>query len=403
VSQSSPGSSPPKARSRAALALLASVVLVAVAVAILVRLANVEKGSRGDDGSNKAGTLGTVSESGAEGNAQTAALSKIATQLDIEIPAGDPSAVDPWAPRPLERFPGKFSRWNLENVPGAWDDAVAERLHGYFDDLHFEQMDSGEVQVRVQRARENLRKYLASLGPEALPTLAKILDVEPDFIARRDLMDAIGGLGRRSDAATWILRDYYVARRSDPVNRSEIGHLIRAMGHLGSDTAYEQLRFFAEDASDGEYRDKFIVELGNHPRRDEAVDVFERTLGDESFGARNKAAQALGKVANEATLPALMDAFDHEPMVPAKQTILGSLGKIGSPEAIPFLEAQARGAAESDVRLSAANALRRIVEKTGNEYARGLLDQLVRTESSPEVRRYIETWVDELSAAPTDS
>lgn len=170
------------------------------------------------------------------------------------------------------------------------------------------------------------------------------------------------------------------------------------MGELQNDTSFDQLRYLAENDTHRMYREKFIVELGNHPRRAEAVDVFDWGMTDPDFQTRNKSAQALGKVASEDTLDSLVRAYGEEPIWYAKQTILGSIGKVGSPDAIPFLEEQARTADESGVRLSAASAIRRIVEKTGDRYGRQVLDELSRSEPDLKVRGLIEGWATSLAS-----
>ena len=313
------------------------------------------------------------------------------------IPYGTPTAPDPWKVEEPPRHGGPFYRWNLAGIdlPDDWDPEVAGRLHQLFDDMRFPGIDELEdpvIGARIARAREELEEYLASLGREALPTLATILDVEPDFSARRFVFQAAGKMGPRAEEATWVLRDYYMARQGDPSNRSEVGRVIEAMGFLRNETSFEVLTHLIDDSAHRIYRDKLIVALGEHPRREDAIDVFARGMHDPSFQTRNKSAQALGKVQSPDTLYDLYEAFDNERVWYAKQTILGSIGKIGEIDAIPFLEEQARGAPESGVRLSAASAIRRIVERTGNRTGKRVLQDLARSEPDAKVRTFIQRW-----------
>jgi HEAT repeat protein len=163
------------------------------------------------------------------------------------------------------------------------------------------------------------------------------------------------------------------------------------MARLGNQSSFEVLSQLAgEGGKVRSYRHEIISALGDHPRRQEAVPLFSRILlDDKSFDARNKSAQALGKIADMRTLGDLYAAYERERIWYAKQTILGSIGKIGNPNSIPFLEAQARGAPEDGVRLSAAKALHRI----GTPYALDVLRSIARSEANEMVRENVAKWL----------
>ncbi|MCZ6793896.1 MAG: HEAT repeat domain-containing protein [Planctomycetota bacterium] len=320
-----------------------------------------------------------------------------------ELPFGPPTALNPFEKPPRKRYEGKFYRWNLQEVPEGWDPEVAARIHEFLEAMEYDDLNGWETQKRLERARRELPEYLARLGPEALPTLGKILNVEPDFVARRFVFRGIGQLGPRSELATWILRGFYRARYHDPGGVSEMGRLIEAMGFLKNETSFELLSRQARNIEPGHdaYRDKFVVALGEHPRRLDAVDVFADGLDDDSFSVRNMSAQAFGKVRAAETLDVLYQAFEREAFerkngIWVRQTILGSIGKIGEVESIPFLEARAREAPERGVRLSAAKAIQRIYEQTGDSYAHGLLRELAATEPDPRIRARIRGWYESL-------
>ncbi len=286
-----------------------------------------------------------------------------------------------------------FSRWNLSKLPPNWNVELAKKIHSYFEKLDvYERGRTANAATQLMKAREELREFLASLGPESLETLTTILNSEPDFVYRRFMLVAIGDLGPKTEGATWALRDYFVSRNTDPKNRSEMGHLINAMGKLQNETSFDVMQNLIRNPSYKPYREKFIWELGEHHRRDEAVDFFHEGLDSEtSKKNRNRYAQALGKLANPESLPTLYQAFKKESYWVTKQTILGSIGKIGNPNSIPFLEEQARFAGESAVRLSAARALSRI----GTPAAMETLQDVAESEPDKKTQSYMADWAQE--------
>ena len=286
-----------------------------------------------------------------------------------------------------------FSRWDLSKLPPNWNAELAKTIHSYFEKLDaYEKGRSANAASQLMKAREELRDFLAGLGPESLETLATILNSEPDFVYRRFMLVAIGDLGPKTEGATWALRDYFVSRNTDPQNRSEMGHLIKAMGKLQNETSFDVIQNLIRNPGYKPYREKFIWELGEHHRRDEAVDFFHEGLGSEtSKKNRNKYAQALGKLANPESLPTLYQAYKKENYWVNKQTILGSIGKIGNPNSIPFLEEQARFAGESGVRLSAAKALSRIGTPVAMETLRDVAD----SEPDKKTQSYMVDWAQE--------
>lgn len=313
-----------------------------------------------------------------------------------ELPSGSPTEKAPFAPRTHERFGGAYPRWNLSSYPEGWNEELALRLHAFFEAMQIDPMDD-EALARLPDVRSELEDYLAQLGPDAVPTLATILNAEGDFVDRRFLLYALGKLGPETEASTWVLRDFFTSRFENPENRSEMIHVVKAMGELGNGSSAQMLIDFikrddpARNPALEAYRSNFVEALGEHPRKDEFVGVFVDVMqGDSMIPARNKAAQALGKVRSPQTLAELYHAVDHERYWVVRQTLLGSIGKIGSPESIPFLEKHARGAKESGVRLSAASAIRRI----NTPYGWALLRDIARSEPDPGVRERIEGWIE---------
>jgi hypothetical protein len=315
---------------------------------------------------------------------------------EIEIPHGSPTDRDPfqWPEKPRERHDGQFPRWNLKDFPPGWDAGIAGSLHSFFEAMEIDPRDKEKL-ASLDEVRKEAREFLSKLGPDSVPTLAAILNAEGDFVNRRFLLVALGDLGPESEEATFVLRDFFMARRQNPENLSELGHVIKAMGRLQNDSSFEVLGEFVVREDLHAYRGKIVEALGEHPRRDEAIGTFVRTMHeDQVIPARNMAAQALGKIRSSDTLQELYSAADRESYWVNKQTILGSIGKIGDPSSIPFLLDKARNAKEPAVRLSAGGAIRRV----GAEQAPDLLRDLARTEPDPEVRKRFEEWTTRASA-----
>ena len=119
---------------------------------------------------------------------------------------------------------------------------------------------------------------------------------------------------------------------------------------------------------------------------------------------RNKAAQALGKVRDPKTLSELYRAAEYETHWALKQTMFGSIGKIGEPSSVEFLENQYRKALDEPdtqdenlkrvparVRLGAARAISRIA----TPHALDVLHELKQIEPDEKTRSYIEKWIEE--------
>lgn len=284
-------------------------------------------------------------------------------------------------------------RWNIHPLPAGWDPELAAKLAALFGRVDFDPSDP-DTFSDAGKAMEELKAYLASLGPEALPTMAAILKAEPAYVLRLQVLEAIGQLGAHTDAATFVLKDYFQSRMQDLEARSEMNHVIKAMGALKNDSSHGAiLGMIDTPGMPSYYQDKLIIELGEHPLRAESKDVF-RTLMIENHdnNVRNHSAQAYGKFGTPADLPDLYDAYEREQRRGhwvVRQTILGSIGKIGDPSSVPFLEQEARFAKEDGVRLSAASALRRI----GNNQANAILHDLSNTEPNAGVRGRIIGWL----------
>jgi len=333
--------------------------------------------------------------------------SPVAPQPPVVGPAPQaPKRADPpvRAPRdsnPLSfektpRPPGQgLQRWNIDKLPEAWDPALAARLADFFDQMdvsaEFTEEDIEKLK-KLEDVRDKLREFLKSLGPESLVTLDAILKNEVDFGNRRFLLEAIGDLGPRSEEATLSLLDFYLRTRDRQGGRSETNHVIEAMGRLKNATSYESLSGMIDDPSTTSYdRNKFVQALGEHPRREESISRFvAHGRDDDDVGTRNHAWQAIGKMRSKGgkALADLISAFDREDVWYVKQTMLGTIGYLGDPSALSFLERVARTDEDSRVRLSAFNAIRLIATPEAMRVLRSAL----AGERDESVRQNVQEW-----------
>ncbi len=316
------------------------------------------------------------------GNPKFAADSPIGT---VEEPEKTP---------PKRRFYGRkdgLFRWNIQELPKGWDPTLAKSVHNYF-----ELMDKLEAATKandsgadLEKARQELRDMLAALGPDALATLDAILNHEGDFVYRRFLMNGIGEMGAESELATLKLRDYFMKRQKEQSQTSEAKHVIKAMAKLQNGSSFEVLQQLISDKNVSRFRTDLIEALGEHHQREQAAGFIADGLHESSRKTvRNKFAQALGKIRSPDSLPDLYHAFEKENYWVAKQTILGSVGKIGDPNSVPFLEEKARYSREGAVRLAAGRALFRV----GTPYAIDTLKDIAQSEPEPKLRSLMEKW-----------
>ena len=182
-------------------------------------------------------------------------------------PTGDPEA-------PVLRE--GLKRWNIHPLPKGWDPEVAARLAELFGLIDYDP-SKPDTFLAAGSGWDELQEYLKTLGPDALPTLAAILNAEPTYLLRQQVLKGIGQ-EQMGDGATFILKDFFDRRVGDLKARSEINHVIAAFGRLKNDTAFELMTDYVDEDMPLYYKDKFIVELGEHPRRAERKDVFKTMM-----------------------------------------------------------------------------------------------------------------------------
>lgn len=318
-------------------------------------------------------------------------------ESQTELPVGietihPPEIVGQSPPKPPQS--SGLKRWNISEYPEGWDPEIAEKIAQLFDRIHYDYTDP-DAYVEAARALEELEKYLEGLDGESVPTLATILHHEPFFINRRRMILTLGRLGPENEDTTFHLLDFFNKHKGDIKNSPELNYVVKAMGMLQNETAPAVLgQLIGDETLTPDYRAGFIRSLGDHPDSQESVPLFvENMMNAKAFKMRNNSAQALGKVRDPRTLPQLVTAFEEEPAVYAKQTILGTMGKIGSPTSIPYLGDVARTHKSREVRVSAAKALHRIYESSGSPQALYLLEEISETEPDAAVRQRVIEWI----------
>lgn len=315
----------------------------------------------------------------------------------VTIPLRSPTAEE----QPKSTGSG-IRRWKIDPLPTGWDPELAAIIAQFAEAMDTDGQNPEDL-LKVEKARLLFIEELANLGPESLPTLDAILNAESLFMTRRHILYRIGEFGPESEEATFSLMSFYRKLHRDDKARGEVNHVIAAMSELENDTSLTLLSDMTESDEISNYdRGKFIEALGDHPRAEEQKEVFiDRMSNGTDSRVRNYSAQAIGKLAEERResqqasaefLPDLMVAFEGENKRWVRQTVLGSMGKVGDPSALPFLEEVARMSDDRQVRLSAANAVRRIGQHSGSRRAWSILEDLSRTEPDGEVRLRLQRW-----------
>jgi HEAT repeat protein len=295
-----------------------------------------------------------------------------------------------------------INRWNIDPLPKGWDPEIAALIAVLADAIDT-QVPSPENLAAATDARNRLIELLSEFGPEALPTLDTILNAETGFVTRRHILNRIGEFGPETGEATLTLWRFYNKNQTNEKARSELNYVIKAMAKLQNDTSLSMLSDMVGNEGVREYdRGRFISALGDHHRAEERTDLFvDNMLNGNADRVRNYSAQALGKLAERRRdqdlsagefLPGLMDAFEDERRTFVRQTVLGSMGKIGDPASLSFLEEIARVSPDREIRLSAANAVRRIGQHSGSDRAWALLADLAQNEPDAAVRSRLQSW-----------
>src|SRR5262249_8611689 len=167
------------------------------------------------------------------------------------------------------------------------------------------------------------------------------------------------------------------------------------------ETSYGMLRSMADDreGTSAYDRDKAIQALARHPQAEQSLDKFQEWMqdpGDDNAPSRNHSAQALGNLRKPEAIDSLVSQLGQERWLEVRQTILGSLGKIGDASSLPFLTDVATTGEPWQVRMSADYALRRI----GTPRALRVLQGLLQTEREEKLRGEIQGLLDQPSLPP---
>lgn len=223
--------------------------------------------------------------------------------------------------------------------------------------------------LRVYRAdsAENAacRRLLSLLGDQTLPAMLEVLAAEPDMAARKAIIDLLAGiadrfipeLGMRLTDHRWYFVRNVVVILGTTRDPKVLGYLDRTLHHADARVRRETIRALAG------VRD---------PRADQ---LLAAALSDEDEQNVQLAARYLGALKCRDAVPALIDVArgvgrgnrENAPRIEA----IESLGRIGSPEALPVLTEFAkqrillRGGRTRELRAAAESALRELKARGG--------------------------------------
>ncbi len=283
-------------------------------------------------------------------------------------------------------------RWSLEQIPREWRPEIASSLGDYITRVEAS-LSSGTGSER-EAAILAIDGFLASMGPEAVPTLGAILLREGSEEHRRRIVRTLGRLGGQSEEATEALQRFLLDRSGEPAASEELANVVKVMGLLQNKTSFDALlELVFNPRFPADLKSLAARSLSEHPRGGQESGLFTTLLGEaEDPALRKEAASALGRLRPLGVLVALLSALEKERDLDTTRAILASLGSIRDPLSLPPLEKKARLAAEKDIRLAAASA----IASVGSLQALAILKDLAMTEAEPGVRRHLERWIEKL-------
>ncbi len=209
------------------------------------------------------------------------------------------------------------------------------------------------------------RRLLATLGGLAIEPLLEMLADEPDMALRKSMVDLISSVA-----------DRHVEEVGRYVNDGRWYFVRNVVSILGATKCSESVPFLGRTLrhADARVRRESIRALAGVPDP-RAAEFLVIALGDLDAGNVQLAARYLGSLAYAGATPALIDVARGEgsgnrELGPRSEAI-EALGQIGSPEALPTLEALAArrplvgGGRARDLASVAAAAVAAINERRG--------------------------------------
>jgi len=255
------------------------------------------------------------------------------------------------------------------------------------------QHEDTEKEVRLLNARQDaLQELLDTLGPEDLAILVELLLEEPDYMIRRQLIDAIARL--RTPAAVDALIDHYW-RLYDREKEPELNYAIKALGTVDTPHSFNRLDEMIDHELAEPHRFRFVEQLGRHSEARRAVPRFLEVARPDLqpyFKVRSRAALALKWAGDVGAAPKIEKLLDQEENRYVRQALVGTLGGLGDVGSINKLERIALNDEDFQTRTSAIRALSRI--KT--DRARGIVERVSVQDENEKVREHalglLERW-----------
>lgn len=230
-------------------------------------------------------------------------------------------------------------------------------------------------QERDAAARRELAVLFGRIGESMSRALVDALVDEPDRATRRIYLEALASMGpegvgavhRMLNDARWFVVRNGLALLGDMGEPASVSRILPVLAHPDARVRREAV--------------SALSRLGG----DDIPRVLEQRLGDPAAEVRTAAAAGLGARKVESAAPALLALLDSEKDPVALEAVMGALGDLGEPSAVPPLERRASGSLLSrpptQIRVAAYRALHAI----GTPHARGVV-QAAAGDRDPEVR-----------------
>lgn len=233
-----------------------------------------------------------------------------------------------------------------------------------------------------EERRDRLMQVCTVVGHEMALALSDALTEATDREARRTFIRAMAAL---DDEAMPILEEMMESGRAFQVRNA-----VAVLGELGGERALELVTpsLAHPDAAVRREAVRSLARLGG----EDAGMLVYGLIEDPDPGVRLAAATAAGRLRVERALRPLLTLLEEEDDPPVLVAVLGALGRLGDPGAVPSIEKRAVSSffsrPSNEVRIAAYRALHAI----GTPHARGLLEQ-AREDKDPQVRTFVRKLV----------
>lgn len=241
---------------------------------------------------------------------------------------------------------------------------------------------ASRIAVRIGAAeeearRDELTRVCAVVGHEMVLALLDALTDAGDRGGRPRLVRALAAMG--SDALAVLEQTMETGRAF------QLRNAVAVLGEMGGDRARELVSTTLSHP-DAEVRRASLLALARTGGEEAGV-LIHGLLEDGDARVRAAAALAAGTLGGERAVRPLVGLLEAEEDEEVVRAVLGALGQLGDPGAVPAVEKRAVGSffsrPSNEVRIAAYRTLHRI----GTPHAMRLLEQ-AREDKDPEVRTF---------------